>query len=108
MSGSKSIVSILMGLNLMIGVPLVDSRGIGDYYWKSRAALLQAEENIAFGGDLNLGEDEILANDTLMSAKFKEIDEGSFKFYNIIKNIKNNNRFLGGKRALPLTQNKYL
>ena len=76
------IFTILLSLNFIIGVPYVAGRGIDNIFWKSRAALIQAEENIAFGGDLHLGADEIIANHTLMSAKFKEIDEGSFNFSN--------------------------
>ena len=77
----KSFIAILLCLNWVIDscIPLVIARQIGDY-WTKRAELIREEENLSFGGDLILNENELLANHTLMSAKLKEIEEGLFIF----------------------------
>lgn len=42
----------------------------------NRDKLIKTEEEMAFGSDVVLNDDEKLVNDTLMEEKFKEIDEG--------------------------------
>ncbi|XP_051167234.1 adenosine deaminase 2-like isoform X2 [Leptopilina boulardi] len=42
----------------------------------NRDNLIKTEEDMAFGSDVVLNDDEKTINDTLMEAKFKEIDEG--------------------------------
>ena len=80
LTAHETLFVILLSLNCAIGncVPPV-ARGIQDY-WTKRADLIQEEENLSFGGDLILSEDERLANQALMSAKIKEIEEGLFLY----------------------------
>lgn len=47
-------------------------------YLKSRDILIHDEEALSFGGNLSLKGREILANNCLMDAKFKEVDEGTY------------------------------
>ena len=49
-------------------------------YMKKRNDLIQEEENIAFGRDVLLEENEEIVNGILMSTKFKEIEKGLFDF----------------------------
>lgn len=46
-------------------------------YWVLRAELLQEEEIRQLGGDLKFHRDERLANQVLMEAKKKEINDGT-------------------------------
>lgn len=45
-------------------------------YESKRREILQFENGMAFGGSLVLEGDEKLANECLMTAKFKELNEG--------------------------------
>lgn len=45
-------------------------------YELKRREILKSEEDMAFGGTILLEGNEKLANDCLMTAKFREIDEG--------------------------------
>lgn len=71
------ILSILLTLKWVIGIQVIVNRDIDDY-WTKRANFIREEESVAFGGDVPLQKNEFLMNYTLMSAKFMEIDEGSF------------------------------
>jgi hypothetical protein len=53
---------------------------LGDEYWTQRASILLEEEARMIGGDLVFEEKERLANQILMKAKQKEIDDGSSAF----------------------------
>ena len=85
---NKSALAVLLSCNWVIGIfiELVEARGIGDY-WLKRAYLIREENRISFGGDIPLTENEMLTNYTLMSAKVKEIDEGSLNFLILLKKI---------------------
>lgn len=49
-------------------------------YWAERAKILKEEENSMLGGDLKFERKERIANEVLMSAKRKEVDDGLFFF----------------------------
>lgn len=52
-----------------------DGKSFKDYL-KTREDLIQEEKLMTFGAKLKLEGDEIAANDCLMAAKRKELDEG--------------------------------
>lgn len=53
-------------------------------YESARQKIMISEEQMAFGGQLTLEQDEKLANQCLMTAKFQEVDEGLFNFCNYL------------------------
>lgn len=54
---------------------IVETSGANDY-WSERAKILMDEENSMLGGDLKFEGRERLANEVLMRAKHKEVDDG--------------------------------
>lgn len=70
-------MALLIKLLLITWASLYSSYGMSfKEYLKTRNDLIQEEKLLTFGANLKLEGDEIAANDCLMAAKFKEVDQG--------------------------------
>ena len=75
---SISILKFVLAFSIALfknisGIPIED-------YVANRKMLMDSEDAIAFGGKLVLKGNEISANECLMKAKYKEVDEGIEQF----------------------------
>lgn len=57
-------------------------------YSQLREELIREEKMLSFGSSLKLEGDEILANECLMAAKYKELDKGGWNKFTMMCTIK--------------------